>query len=84
MNQKTMMCGHFILNKQKLNLWPTKCFRKAIDCEFEGRKFLIPEDYDTVLKISYGDYMKLPPEEQRIPRHENIEIYRKQNNMNRY
>ena len=32
---------------------------------FEGKEFSIPKGYDKVLKIEYGDYMKLPPEDQR-------------------
>lgn len=32
---------------------------------FEGKMFSIPRGYDNVLKIEYGDYMTLPPEEKR-------------------
>lgn len=33
---------------------------------FEGHEFRIPVDYDKRLKQLYGDYMKLPPEDQRV------------------
>lgn len=33
--------------------------------EFEGHKFVIPKGYDEWLKSFFGDYMKLPPEEER-------------------
>ncbi len=33
---------------------------------FEGREFLIMRDYDYYLRVMYGDYMLLPPEEKRI------------------
>ena len=36
------------------------------ELEFEGHKFFVPKDYDTHLKLIYGDYMKLPPAEKRI------------------
>lgn len=35
--------------------------------KFEGSEFRIPKSYDIRLKSVYGDYMKLPPEDKRIP-----------------
>ncbi len=34
---------------------------------FCGGSFTIPVQYDAVLRMMYGDYMQLPPEEKRIP-----------------
>ena len=31
--------------------------------DFEGKRYAVPQDTDTVLRILYGDYMELPPEE---------------------
>ena len=36
---------------------------------FEDAQFYIPKAYDKILKSIYGDYMQLPPEEERIPIH---------------
>ena len=36
---------------------------------FEKYQFYIPQEYDKMLRITYGDYMQLPPEEQRIYHH---------------
>lgn len=36
---------------------------------FEEYRFYIPEGYDEILKLFYGDYMQLPPEEKRIVHH---------------
>ncbi len=42
---------------------------------FEGLSFPVPEHFEDVLKVFYGDYRKLPPEEERVPQH-NIEELR--------
>lgn len=36
---------------------------------FEDSEFYIPDNYDSCLRKVYGDYMKLPPEAQRVPHH---------------
>lgn len=51
------------------NNWET-----MIDGVFEGQKILIPKNYDLILTQIYGDYMKLPPEDQRITRHDLVEL----------
>ena len=40
--------------------------KKYIDASFEGIKVMIFENYDEILKNTYGDYMKLPPESERV------------------
>ena len=41
---------------------------------FEDDFFSVPIDYDLYLKSAYGDYMKLPPEDQRENRHSIIKV----------
>ena len=41
-------------------------FDKTVLVEFEGRKYAAPVQYDEYLKMQYGNYMQLPPEEKRI------------------
>lgn len=36
---------------------------------FEGKEYDVPCGYDAFLKEQYGNYMQLPPEEQRVPYH---------------
>ncbi len=39
------------------------------DIGFEGRTFRVVSDYEGYLTRVYGDYMQLPPEEQRVGKH---------------
>lgn len=45
-------------------------FEEIIEGEFEGRKVPIPKMYDQILRRQYGNYMELPPEENRKPQHD--------------
>ena len=36
---------------------------------FEDKKFIVPDNADYILKQLYGDYWKLPPEDQQVPKH---------------
>lgn len=44
-------------------------FNQMIDVDFEGYKFQSIAQYDKYLTLRYGDYMQLPPEDQRHPYH---------------
>lgn len=50
-------------------IYKSKWFDNIKKAEFEGIKVNIPEDYDEILEYIYGDYMKLPPVNQRKSRH---------------
>lgn len=44
-------------------------FESMIEVDFEGCRFLAPQQYDAYLRQCYGDYMQLPPEDKRHPYH---------------
>ncbi len=44
-------------------------FEEMTEVEFEGFRFPSISRYDDYLTLRYGDYMKLPPEDQRHPYH---------------
>lgn len=49
-------------------------FLDSVMVEFENHQFPVPRKYDKYLTQMYGDYMKYPPKEERVPHHEVIEI----------
>lgn len=53
----------------KKELSSRSMFEKSVLMQFEGAEFFIPEMYPEYLKKMYGDYMQLPPEEQRVSKH---------------
>lgn len=69
-NRKTKWIGSV-----EANIYGTKevqlsdDYDETIEILFEGRKFKGPKGYDGILKKLYGDYLKLPPEADRIPSH---------------
>lgn len=45
---------------------PAKLLDELSEYEFEGHKFMSLKNYDSYLKQLYGDYMELPPVENRV------------------
>ena len=54
--------------------FPTEWFRDVKYMDFEGHPMPVPADVDRYLTISFGDYMQLPPEEDRVARHNAVFI----------
>ena len=53
---------------------PAKCFETLRKIKFEDDTFSIPGDADLYLRAAYGDYMILPPVEERGNQHQIIEL----------
>lgn len=63
-------------NTQRMGIQAGSCYgywyfeenilRETENHKFENEVFPIPKNYDIYLKVAYGDYMKLPPESERI------------------
>lgn len=58
----------------KPDYYDADCLEEFADYVFEGEIFKGPKNYDKYLTSLYGDYMVLPPEDQRENRHQIIEI----------
>lgn len=53
---------------------PISMYHSFTKVEFENHYFKAVKDYDQYLTAFYGDYMQLPPEEDRVPQHNFIEF----------
>lgn len=53
---------------------PYSIIENLTKLEFEGFSYWAVKDYDTLLRSSYGDYMQLPPENERVPMHQQFEV----------
>jgi len=49
-------------------------FGKGRRIPFAGKMFCAPQNPEECLRNQYGDYMRLPPEEERVPGHEVVEF----------
>ncbi len=61
----------FSLVGNRIYLYKKEWFSKQILHKFEEYEFYIPLGYDYILREEFGDYMKLPPIEQRVTHHSN-------------
>lgn len=61
------------------NRYPKEIFASALFIDFEDTKMPVPVGYDKYLRIVFGDYMKLPPEDKRVTEHEGLIIDTKRN-----
>ena len=70
------LCGKYPIDMSKycapatygseLCIYETEKVLDTVPIVLQGAEFLIPRDYDSVLRGYYGDYTKIPPLEQRL------------------
>lgn len=60
--------------KYMKNQYPREYFEKEVYKEFEGYLMPLPIGYDGYLRMAFGNYMEMPPEEERIPKHDAVYI----------
>ena len=49
--------------------FPANIYENTVKAKFENLMLPIPSEYDVYLTQMYGNYMELPPEEKRVPKH---------------
>lgn len=54
------------INNLKNGIYNKNDIFPLIKKEFEGKMYNVPNKYDKILTVIYGDYMKLPPIEERV------------------
>jgi lipopolysaccharide cholinephosphotransferase len=55
-----------------VNEYPSEIFASAVYKEFEGEMLPLPAGYETYLKMAFGNYMELPPQQDQVPSHDGI------------
>ena len=62
-------CGYYVnaatIEECKKN-FPENMFESFVELEFNGKKYKATAEYDGFLTLMYGNYMKLPPESERV------------------
>lgn len=64
-------CAGFYFMKK---VYPRHIYDGKVELDFEGEKFFAMKEYDEYLHIPFGDYMELPPEEERLPHHDIVKL----------
>ena len=59
-----------------MNYYKKELFAEIEEMPFEDFDVMVPKGYDEILRLIYGDYTKLPPENERKPQH-NYRAYRR-------
>jgi len=59
-------------SKYSRSIYPESCFESTQQLSFEGGSFSAPGDSDTLLKILYTDYMRIPPPQERLCKQHSI------------
>ena len=68
-NSKKYLVGNETNGLKTELIFDGDIFDSLVEHIFENEKFLVSSKYHSILKQRYGDYMKLPPDNQRIPHH---------------
>lgn len=69
------------LTSPPMVVWERRLFNKYIDIEFEKITCRCVKDYDEMLKVQYGDYMILPPEDKRKSNHDFVAVWKERENL---
>jgi len=63
---ESVMVANVVWGEEKKDIMPRAWYDSSVAGVFEHNEISIPAAYHQILKQLYGDYMQLPPEEERI------------------
>lgn len=69
------VCANFSWSDKLNEIFPKHYYEYSIEFDFEGMKVKGPKEYDKILNQIYGNYMELPPVEQRLTH--GLEVWKK-------
>lgn len=73
-NKKCVMSTHSAMDHFG-DVYSYKHYSDTTEAIFENKAFPVPKGYDGILSKHYKDYMTLPPEEKRVPKHLDFDIF---------
>ena len=73
-NKTRKYCG-FLVDANKTSILKAELFNSYSDYPFEQYVFKGIADYDSYLKVQYGDYMTPPPSNQQTTMHDIVDMY---------
>lgn len=59
--ETSLLASHNTFKQTYKSEW----YRERVEVNFEGKTFFAPKGYTEILTLVYGDFMKIPPEDQR-------------------
>lgn len=68
-DMKTQYACDIVAARKPHFVAPAECFAEETELIFEGKHYIAPKGYDSYLSALYGNYMELPPVEQRVSNH---------------
>lgn len=74
--QETTKCGCFVWGYGKKEIHDTSDFSDYVSLEFEGVRFMALKGWHNYLTSLFGDYMQLPPIEERVSHHHFIAYWK--------
>ncbi len=63
------LCNHGSYYATDREFFPREAFGTPVLMKFEDCMFPVPQNAQSVLTTTYGDYMKVPPAEEQLPHH---------------